>query len=205
MSYNSINAERIYNRYCKKYEKRTNNYSKKFLALDIDLFLKSLPGKNILDLGCGPGRDSQIFKNKGFHPLCLDISEGMLDLCRKKSLKTIKMNFENLKLNDKFDGIWSYTSLTTISKELAKTVIQKVRLMLNDNGIFYLGVIEGNFEGWKKPDKKYNLPRYVSRYSFNEILNMCKNFELVYFRKITKEQSERNTYLNFMFKKSRAL
>ncbi|MBM3233726.1 class I SAM-dependent methyltransferase [Candidatus Pacearchaeota archaeon] len=201
MKYDSKNAERIYNKYCKKYEKRTIKYAKKFLSFDINLFLGNLPGKNILDLGSGPGRDSLLFKKRGFNPLCLDISEGMLNLCKNKGLKTIKMNFENIDLNKNFDGIWSYTSLTTIPKKLAEQVIRKVYSLLNDNGIFYLGIIEGNFEGWKEPDKKYKLKRFVSRYNFNEILNMCKNFELLYFKKISNKETGRNTYLNFMFRK----
>ncbi len=192
----------LYNKYTKIYEKRTKSFSSQFIKFDINLFLENVPGKEILDLGSGPGRDSLIFKRKGFKPLCLDISEGMLNLCRKKGLKTIKMDINKMKFpKNSFDGVWSYTSLTTMPKREAWEAINKINQMLKKKGILFLGLIEGRGEGWKKPDHKYSLPRFRSRYQFKEILEKVRNFELLYFRKIGKEQTGRNSYLNFMFRK----
>lgn len=194
--------KKLYDRYAEFYEKRTKTFADKFIDYDINLFLKKLPGKKILDLGSGPGRDSLIFQKRGFKPLCLDISKEMLKLCRSKGLKAKQMDINKLKFpSNYFAGIWSYTSLTTMTKKEVWCAIKKIHQILKNDGIFFLGLIEGRGEGWKAPDNKYNLPRFRSRYQTKEVLRNISNFELLYFRKIEKGETGRNTYLNFMFKK----
>lgn len=193
---------KLYNTYADFYQKRTRSFIK-FIKVDYNLFLKSLPGKKILDLGCGPGRDSIVFKKKGYQPVCLDISDSMLKICKDKKLKTVKMDIEKLSLPIKsFDGIWSYTALTTIPKVKVWQIINKLHRILSRDGILFLGLIEGSFEGWKKPDQKYAFKRYVSRYTREEVIKKLeRKFELIYFRRLSKEEVDRNTYLNFMFRK----
>jgi len=192
----------LYNRYAKIYEKRTKSFANKFIKFDIDLFLKNLPGKKIIDLGSGPGRDSLIFKQKGFAPLCLDISRGMLNLCKEKGLKTIQMDFNKMDFpKNSFDGAWTHIALTTTPKKETWKVIENINWILKNDGILFLGLIEGKGERWKPPNEKYDLPRFVSRYQTAEVLKHIKNFKLLYFRKIEKKYTGRNTYLNFMFRK----
>lgn len=194
--------KKLYNTYAKLYQKRTIAFTR-MIALDYRFFLESLSGKKILDLGCGPGRDSAIFKKKGYNPLCLDISEEMLNLCKAKGLKTLKINIEKLFLPEKsFAGIWSYTCLTTIPKKKVWKIINKLHKILKSDGVLFLGLIEGTFEGWKKADQKYSFQRYVSRYETEEVMEkLSEKFELLYFRKIGKKETGRNTYLNFLFRK----
>ncbi len=194
----------IYDKYAKSYEKRTKSFTK-IIKAEYDFFLKRLSGKKILDLGAGPGRDSLVFKNRGFQPICLDVSKSMLELCQKKGLKTMVMDIENLKMpKNSFHGVWSYCSLTTIPKVKVWKIINKIHGILKPNGILSLGLIEGDKSGWLAPDKKYDLPRYRARYWTKEIIEkLDKKFELLHFRKIIKgEDGSRNTYLCFIYKKS---
>lgn len=193
---------KLYNTYASFYRRRTWKFSN-FLSLEYYLFLKSLPGKKILDLGSGPGRDSVIFKRRGYKPYCLDISEEMLGLCRKQKLPAIHMDMEELQLPaSSFDGVWSYTSLTTIPKFKVWKIINKIYNILKKDGVLFLGLIEGKFEGWKSPDEKYKFVRYISRYTPEEVVRKLGNkFELIYFRKIDKRETGRNTYLNLLFRK----
>ncbi len=74
------------------YEKFSDKFDEKFegyivyIKKEIEIFLKSLKGKKILDVGSGPGNHSAVFRTRGFEPLCVDISENMIDLCKKKGL-----------------------------------------------------------------------------------------------------------------------
>jgi SAM-dependent methyltransferase len=195
--------KKLYNTYASLYQKRTSDFTK-LISLDYQIFFNNLPGKKILDVGCGPGRDSSVFKKRGFQPLCLDISEEMLKLCRAKGLKTLQMNIEKLAIGkNRFDGIWSYTCFTTIPKnKVWKILNTRIHKAIKKDGLLFLGLIEGDFEGWKKPDQKYALARYTSRYQTKEVIEkLQKKFQLVYFRRISFEESGRNTYLNFLFKK----
>lgn len=195
--------KRLYDTYARFYRRRTEKFVH-FLTPDYALFLAVLPGKRILDLGSGPGRDAALFQCKGYKPQCLDISKKMLKFCEKQGLPVIHMDMEKLSLPPaSFDGIWSYTSLTTIPKVKVWKIIRRLHSILRKNGVLFLGLIEGSCEGWKSPDKKYKFKRYVSRYSPREVIEkLNKKFELIYFRKIDKEETGRNTYLNFIFRKS---
>ena len=98
MNYKEI-TKTTYNTYPNKFDsyfqKSFDNYTKP----SANLFLKNLNGKNILDLGSGPGNDAKYFKDKGFNVHCVDISEQMIRLCKEKGLKAEVMDIENLKLN----------------------------------------------------------------------------------------------------------
>ena len=193
----------LYDRYTGSYERRTRGFSS-FLQPDYRLFLNALPGRRILDLGSGPGRDSLVFQRRGFLPVCLDLSSSMLGRCQAKGLETWQMNMEDLQLpSQSFDGIWSYTSLTTLPKFRVWEIIDKLQLALSDEGALFLGLIEGEGEAWKEPDQKYSLPRFVSRYQVEEVLQACvaRGFTLFYFRRLDKKMAVRNTYLNFLIKK----
>src|SRR5690606_1672106 len=66
----------------KFYEGDIKAYSAQCMRLkpwgQIDAFMKKLPeGGKILDLGCGPGRDSLLFREKGFEVTAVDGSHAM--------------------------------------------------------------------------------------------------------------------------------
>lgn len=70
-----------YDEYAKVFEEVTGVCSDSFKS-ERDFFIRGLPGKRVLDLGCGPGRDSLYFKQRGLNPVCVDISPEMIRLCR---------------------------------------------------------------------------------------------------------------------------
>ena len=190
----------LYNRYAKNYERRTSGFQR-FIKSDYQIFLSNLRGQRIIDLGAGPGRDSSIFKKASYKPVALDISDSMLVLCRAKGLKTIKMDIENLVLPDRsYDGIWSYTSLTTIPKIKVWPIIDGLAKTLTPGGCLFLGLIESDQQGWKLADAKYKLKRYTSRYTTQEVIaKLSPHYQLLYFRRLDKTDNGRNTYLNFLW------
>jgi len=194
--------KKLYDKYCRQYEERTKDWVKNYLHEDVDKFLQSLRGKLILDMGAGPGRDGKIFNGRGFRTICLDISEGMLNLCREKGLEVVLANFENLCFKqNSFDGIWAYTSLTTAPKASFRKILPEIRQLLKLGGIFYVAMIEGEGEGWKPADGKYDMPRYQARYSITELRQILRReFSIIYSSLNPKEINGRNTYLHFMCK-----
>ena len=139
-------TKRLYDRYAKKYEKNTKNYTK-YIENELQLFLENLKGKRILDLGSGPGRDSLYFKSGGFEPLCIDFSEKMVQLCKEKGLEAKVMDIEKLDFpENSFDGVWAYTSLIHVSKKNIKRVIKKISGILKPHGILSIVMKEGKNE-----------------------------------------------------------
>ncbi len=74
---------KTYNDYAKEYYNIHNNPEE--IKSMLEFFIKNLKGKKILDAGCGPGRDSKYFTQKGFQSVGIDLSEKLLEIAKKRS------------------------------------------------------------------------------------------------------------------------
>ena len=113
-----------------------------------DRFLRLLSGKKILDFGCGSGRDTKHFLEKGFEVAAID---GSVELCKAASLYTgIKvkhMLFLDLDESAAYDGIWACSSILHLPKSELKEVFLKMSEALAPDGIIYTSFKYGTFEG----------------------------------------------------------
>ena len=113
-----------------------------------DKFLKVLPGKRVLDFGCGSGRDTKYFINAGFEVIAIDGSE---ELCKSASAYTgiqVKhMLFQDLDEMERYDGVWACSSILHLPKDELRIVFSKMSNALSSNGIIYTSFKYGNFEG----------------------------------------------------------
>ena len=190
---------KTYDRFAKNYEENNSVKTENELSKDISLFLENVKGKKILDLGSGPGNISLIFKNKGFNPLCVDFSSEMIKLCEEKGLDAVKSNIEELDIQDSFGGIWANASLLHVPKIKLSKVLSKISNLLLPEGVFFIGMKEGDFEGFEFREHYPETKRYFSYYEKEELESILKEyFEVIYFRKI--EFRKRN-YLIFLCKK----
>ncbi|MGL5963897.1 MAG: class I SAM-dependent methyltransferase [Fusobacteriaceae bacterium] len=133
MQYYNDNAERFFN--------ETVNAD---MSEQIDKFLKYLNKNfndkniNIIDLGCGSGRDSKTFIEKGYEVTPLDISPV---LAREASLyigrDVLVQDIRDIVFQQEFSGIWACASLLHISFEEMESTLKKCYTALKQNGIFY--------------------------------------------------------------------
>ncbi len=191
------NVEMIYDKYALEFSQNTKEYGEKYIQQEITLFLSSLKGKKILDVGSGAGRDAIIFQKKGFSVVCIDLSKAMVALCKEKGLDAFEMDIEQLNFQTgSFDGIWAYTSLLHFPKEKLPKILRKLKKILTKNGVFGIAMKEGNFEGYKK-DKRYEEEMFISLYRAEDLrLILEKEFEIIYFSKTVVDQE--HTYLNYI-------
>ena len=103
-------------------------------------FLRYLPEQaSIFDLGCGSGRDTLAFKNKGHQVEAIDYSA---ELVRKATeLTGIKVRHQSFyELNDvaKYDGIWACASLLHCDRARLAEVLGKILKALKPNGVCYM-------------------------------------------------------------------
>lgn len=134
-----------------------NNAAKEYIKGTIDtsmsdlngFFLKYLPNKaHILDLGCGSGRDSKVFKDRGHTVTAID---GSIELCKLASnfigQDVICKKFDELDYENEFDGVWACASiLHTPSKDLV-SIFRKISRTLKMNGHIFACFKYGDFEG----------------------------------------------------------
>lgn len=131
----------------KYYDDNIHEYINETVDADMEflyeIFESHLSGKNILDLGCGTGRDSLYFFNKGFTVTSVDGSKSMIEHCKKHlKNKVILSTFEDYETDDKYDGIWANASLLHVKRDQLHTTIQCYIRMLNSEGIFYISFKE---------------------------------------------------------------
>ena len=113
------------------------------VSQNIDAFLSALPKEknlDILDFGCGPGRDLCVFKELGHRPTGLDGSKEFCKMAVKQSgCPTLNQQFLKLELEENsYDGIFANASLFHVpSKELPR-VLNELHCALRKDGILFL-------------------------------------------------------------------
>ena len=112
-------------------------------------FAKMLPaGSRILDFGCGSGRDTKYFLEKGYR---VEATDGSSELCKLASafagIEVKEMLFQDLDARGKYEGIWACSSILHLSKKELLPVIRKMCDALKDNGVIYTSFKYGDFEG----------------------------------------------------------
>ena len=114
-----------------------------------DRFLQLLDeNASILDFGCGSGRDTKYFLDKGCRVTATD---GSAELCRRSSVFTgievQEMLFQELDDIDTYDGIWACSSILHLPKNELLTVIKKMCDALKSTGVIYTSFKYSDFEG----------------------------------------------------------
>ena len=102
----------------------------------------------ILDFGCGSGRDTKYFLDKGYQ---VEATDGSAELCKLASEYTgicvKQMLFEELDECEKYDGIWACSSILHLDKRSLRDVLKKMVAALKANGVVYTSFKYGDFEG----------------------------------------------------------
>ena len=114
-----------------------------------DRFLRLLDeNASILDFGCGSGRDTRYFLDKGFQVTATD---GSAEICRLASsftgIAVKEMLFGELDEIDTYDGIWACSSILHLQKNEMLPVIRKMCDALKGIGVIYTSFKYGDFEG----------------------------------------------------------
>lgn len=158
-----------YNKIAKQYAQYTET---ELMQYQLSKFASVLPGKKVLDAGCGAGRDVAYLSEDGLDVIGIDISEGILEEAKKRypKLKFKPMDFYNMKFKDKsFDGIWCMAGLIHTDRNDIPKVLKEFSRVLNENGILYIAVVEGTGEQEIKKEKYANEPRTYVYFKQDEI------------------------------------
>ena len=135
------------------YNRNADQFVQGTLSVDFaatqERFLAKLPtGAYILDFGCGSGRDTKYFLEKGYQ---VDAIDGSVELCKRASeyvgSPVKQMLFEELAEQEKYDGIWACSSILHLDKRTLKDVLRKMEAALKANGVVYTSFKYGDFEG----------------------------------------------------------
>lgn len=143
------------------------------------LMAKLAPNPQVIDIGCGSGRDAKIFTDLGAMVTGIDFSQNMLEIAKKQAPKAqfMLMDIENMQFQDgTFDAAWSACSLMHIPKQHFPKVLEKIHGMLKGGGYLYLALKQGTGEGLIE-DTRYegSIQKYWSFYEKEELAKMLLN------------------------------
>lgn len=187
-----------YNAIAQGYDEQTAGFWDKFPSIMITQFQQRVVGR-VLDIGSGPGRDGVILRNHGLKVVCLDAAREMVSMTGEKGLESVQADFQSLPFADQsFNGVWAYTSLIHDRKENLPHALQEIKRVLKHWGVFGLGIIEGNSEGYKCDERGYE--RWFAYYQWEEIKEMLTTagFDTLYFGKFIAGKTTPKTYLNIL-------
>ena len=156
-SLNSSDLERISRRTLGHYERHAGDFwagtkdhdvSQNYRAL-----LQELPqgrSLDLLDFGCGPGRDLAYFKIQGHRAVGL---EGCARFCRMaeeySGCEVWRQDFLRLDLPaEGFDGIFANASLFHVPEQELPRVLGELAAALRPGGVLFSSNPRGNGEGW---------------------------------------------------------
>lgn len=116
-----------------------------------DMFLTYVPERGkILDFGCGSGRDTKYFLNKGYNVDAIDGSEELCKIAGNYTGISVKrMRFEELDCIGVYDGIWACASILHVENKELPTILRKMTDAVKNGGVIYTSFKYGEFEGYR--------------------------------------------------------
>lgn len=179
---------------------KNNNWPNKWLnknhlpvstfAKRVEIFLKDKKSKNILELGCGNGRDAEYFSKKGYNVIALDSSESLYqkDKLKKANVQFLKCDVKRMKLKlNSFDVVYAHLSLHYFDNATTTKVFDKIYKILKPSGFLFIKCKSINDplfgKGEKIEEDFYNFGH--SRHFFTkEYMNKkLKNFNIIKIQK----------------------
>ena len=156
------------------YKKEKNYFGMEPHKLTINIIKYKKTG-NVLDLGCGEGRDAIFLAKKGFKVTAIDFSTtGIKNLLEKAKREKVKIitKIEDIKkfsFNKKYDAIISFSVLQFLKRNEVFNIIKKMKKNTKIRG---LNIITAFNE--KNPNK--NFPFLFRE---GELKDMYKNWETI--------------------------
>ncbi|MEL0081778.1 MAG: class I SAM-dependent methyltransferase [Gammaproteobacteria bacterium] len=144
------------------------------VSQNIEAFLGALPSDgalDILDLGCGPGRDLLTFRELGHRVTGLDGSQAFCDMAARYSGCPVwHQQFLQLNLGTaRFDGIFANASLFHVPSQQLPSVLAACHRALRETGVLFMSNPRGSAEGWQ--GDRYGT--YLELEQMSELLNQA--------------------------------
>ncbi len=135
------------------------------------------PGNKILDFGCGSGRDTKYFLEKGFEVHAIDGSKTMCVFATKfTGINVSQLNFLDFNEKNQYNGIWACSSILHLDSEELLIVLKKIAAALKPNGIFYTSFKYGTFEG-ERNGRFFNDMNEEKFHQFSKQIDYLKMYE----------------------------
>ena len=207
-----MSIEKAYNIWASQYDSNLN------LTRDLDKkctieTLKNLDFKNVLELGCGTGKNTEWLLNKAERIIGLDFSQEMLHKAKAKIFDK-RVIFKKADLTKSWEIENNFVDLITASLTLEHIknlghIFSQANLKLKKNGLFFISELHP-FKQYSGSKAKYETENGIKElevyiHDISEYIDTAKNngFQLIELKEWFDESSENEIprLISFVFKK----
>ncbi len=207
-----MSIEKAYNIWASQYDSNLN------LTRDLDKkctieTLKNLDFKNVLELGCGTGKNTEWLLNKAERIIGLDFSQEMLHKAKAKIFDK-RVIFKKADLTKDWEIENNFVDLITASLTLEHIknlghIFSQANLKLKKNGLFFISELHP-FKQYSGSKAKYETENGIKElevyiHDISEYIDTAKNngFQLIELKEWFDESSENEIprLISFVFKK----
>lgn len=185
-----------------------NKHAEEFTASTFEVDMESLyqpflaelsQGTRILDVGCGSGRDTLAFKNKGYQVDAIDYSEELVKRAAQLIGIPVKLqSFYEIDANQVYDGVWACASLLHCERDRLIEVVGKLINALKQNGVLYMSFKYGNQDREKDGRSFIDLNEQQAQDLLSELNGVLLLEQWI---TIDKRQDRTEEWLNILFRK----
>jgi len=184
------------------YEENASNLSKRYESADVATIHQTLlktftPKSNLLEIGCGSGRDASFMLEQCYNITAIDGSPKMIEEAKtlhpalEAHLFTMQLphglNFEA----ESFDGVYSVATLMHLTQEEIALTIQNIYTLLKSKGKFLFSVSIARDDTDQNSRDAHQ--RLFTSFSQREWVTICKNYGFTHlYNKVTSDGLNRS-------------
>ena len=185
-----------------------NQYADEFTqaTLHVDMeslyqpFLAKLPDSaRILDLGCGSGRDTLAFKNKGYQIDAIDYSTALVERATQLTgIAVQQQSFYEIEVQDIYDGVWACASLLHCDRNRLPDVLKRIHSALRCGGICYMSFKYGTTDREKDGRAFTDLDEHQAKLLLDQLDGVAVLKQWI---TVDKRPDRKEEWLNVLWKK----
>jgi SAM-dependent methyltransferase len=166
-------------------------------------YIEAPPPFDLLDFGCGPGRDLKTFKRLGHHATGLEGAAQLAAMARTYSgCEVLHQNFLELSLpGDHFDGVFANAVLFHVPSQVLPRVLRELHATLKPGGVLFSSNPRGDGqEGWH--DDRYGT--FHDLQAWRSYMSVAGFAELTHYYRPTGLPFEQQPWLASVWRKPTA-
>lgn len=187
-----------YDAYPERFDTEFESHMHRYNAEHTQAFLTAVTGRQLLDIGAGPGNYASVFVAKGFQVLCGDVSRAMVDLCRSKGLTAEFLDLETFEIGSRFDGIWANACLLHLPKSRVPAALDRLARHLAPMGVLGCAVKEGEGEVMLADTEYPGTRRFFSYFTHAEFQALLEDRFMVLRHERTASRTGRTVFIKYL-------
>ena len=138
---------------------------------NVDRFTQHLTqGSLVLDIGCGPGFDAKLLRDRGFRVVGVELSSRMIEVGKRHFPGLfVQTDMEHLPFKTIADGLWINASFLHVERDVVAQTLREFHFVLRSKGIIFINVKEGSGEGWEYGPYDESLPRWFTYWKAEDL------------------------------------